>query len=455
MTIPTIPQRIVHLGVGNFHRAHQAWYTQRANELTGTNWRITGVSLRRPDMRDALKAQDFGYTLEIRDGVTTDYQRMDVIDDILVAREDPQAVIDAIADQATRIVSLTVTEKGYCLDPVSHALNRADLLIAAELNGAAPTSTIGLIVAGLAKRFTEDAAPITILSCDNLPDNGKVLRALIADYAASCSSCPDGLAAWIAANVRFPCSMVDRIVPSTTDDLRDRVRAATGEVDAWPVSTEGFSQWVLEDNFAGPTRAASRPFWDRVGVELTDDVRPFELRKLRMLNGAHSALAYAGIAAGKRYVHEAIADPDLEGFARALMMEAGETLPGSIQDSVAGYADALIARFANAALNHELRQIAMDGSLKIPVRILATLNERLARGLASPALERSLRAWMDFVITETAAGRPLDDPKADELAALCRSAGSDTAARAALLSKTAIFADFTHSHPEATTRLTT
>lgn len=452
MAEPVSANRIIHLGVGNFHRAHQAWYTQRANELTGTDWWITGVSLRRPDMRNALSDQNFDYTLEVRDGVSTDYQRIDVIDEILVAREDPQAVIDAIADPATRIVSLTVTEKGYYLAPQNQTgnkrLNRADPQISAELAGAAPSSTIGLIVAGLAQRFAAGGGPLSVLSCDNLPDNGKVLEAVIADYVDACETYPAGLVVWIAGQVRFPCSMVDRIVPATTDELRDRVREATGEYDAWPVSTEGFSQWVLEDNFA-----AERPAWEGVGVEMTLDVRPFELRKLRMLNGAHSALAYAGIAAGKTSVHEAIADLALESFCRAVMAEAGATLPEGIRDTTATYADALIARFANAALNHQLRQIAMDGSLKIPVRILASLNQRLAEGLASPALERSLRVWMDFVIHETEAGRRLDDPMADELARLCRAANDPTAARRALLACAAIFSDFVTVHPAAAERL--
>jgi fructuronate reductase len=288
-------QRIVHLGVGNFHRAHQAWYTQHANQAAGTDWRITGVSLRRPDMRDALKPQGYVYTLEIDDGSGPRYETVSVIDGILVAPEDAGGVAAAIGDAATALVTLTITEKGYGLRSSDWRLdlNRPDT--AADLQGSGPTTAVGFVVAGLARRHAVGLADLTVLCCDNLPDNGKVLGRAVDDFARAKDP---ALADWIAANVAFPSCMVDRITPATTDELRQRVATATDKPDAWPVATEGFSQWVIEDRFSGP-----RPAWERAGAELVPDVRPYELRKLRMLNGAHSTLAYAGRLAGHEYVH--------------------------------------------------------------------------------------------------------------------------------------------------------
>jgi fructuronate reductase len=437
--------RIVHLGVGNFHRAHQAWYTQIANEASGEDWRIVGVSLRRPDMRDALAPQGFNYTLEIDDGRGPEYQTITVIDDILVAPEDGRAVLEAIADPRTAIVTLTVTEKGYYLRPSDRSLDTDHPAIRFDFDAERPTTTIGILAAGLSLRLQRRMSPLTVLCCDNLPDNGPVLRRAVEGFAQRRDPV---LAMALDSAASFPGTMVDRIVPATTDEVRRRVEAATGRPDAWPVATERFSQWVIEDRFAGP-----RPAWERAVAEFVAEVRPYELRKLRMLNGAHSTLAYAGVLAGKTFVHDAIADPELLRLARGVMTEAAATLPDDVRASAQDYADALTERFGNAGLQHRLRQIAMDGSQKIPVRLLAPLRERLAKTMPSPTLEAAIAAWLAFVLHETAAGTPLDDPCAADLASICRSADDRNVALRALLDYEPVFGSLRSEFPEACVRI--
>lgn len=438
-------QQIVHLGLGNFTRAHQAWYTARANTMTGENWRIIGVSLRRPSIRDALKDQGFAYMLEIEDEAGTDYERIDVIENILVAPEAPDAVVAAIADPATSVVTLTVTEKGYTLNPSDRRLNFTDPGVAADLEGNGPPRTaIGFLASGLEARKTGGNGPLTVLSCDNLPENGHVLRASVLEFARAKN--PD-MAEWIEKEIAFPCSMVDRIVPATTGDLRDRVRAATSFEDAWPVATERYTEWVIEDSFAG-----ARPGWERAGAAFVDDVAPYEFRKLRMLNGAHSTLAYAGILAGKTYVHEAVTDDRLTTLARAVMDEAASTLPKTVRNTAEDYAATLLRRFANPGLAHRLIQIAMDGSQKLPVRVLPSLRDRLARRLPSPALETSLASWAAFVITTARRGGKFNDPRNDELLAVC--GGNPTEAANALVAINDIFGDFVAEFPRCAERIT-
>ncbi len=436
-------QRIVHLGVGNFHRAHQAWYTARANAATGQNWRIIGVSLRRPDVRDALRPQNFSYTLEIEDETGTEYERIELIDDILFAAECPEEIVETIADGSTTVVSLTVSEKGYTLNAADRRLDTTDPGIVADLAGGPPRTTLGFLAAGLAARRHGGHGPLTVMSCDNLPDNGRVLRAALLQFA---SINDPGLAGWIETEIAFPCTMVDRIVPATTDALRKRVKAATAMGDAWPVATERFSQWVIEDRFAAP-----RPRWEEVGAQIVKDVGPFEVRKLRLLNGSHSALAYAGLLAGRTYVHEAVADQRLRSLAHAVMMEAAETLPDSVRDTAKAYAATLLRRYNNPGLAHSLIQIAMDGSQKLPVRIMPTLTERLADGRASPALESAIAAWAAFVIRTAGEGGTLNDPLNDELMAVKGMRPPDAAKT--LLAMTGIFGGFATDFPDAAARI--
>jgi len=401
--------RILHFGLGNFHRAHQAWYTWKAG-----GWTITGVSLRSAGMRDRLAPQGFGYTVAIKDAKGTAHDWIDCIDGVLVGPGDGARILACIAAPDTHVIGFTITEKGYHLG-TDGQLDLKDPALAADLAGGTQT-VYGFLARGLAERRDAGAGPVTLLSCDNLSHNGAtLLRAL----QAFCTRAAPDLIPWIDAHVTSPDTMVDRIVPATTDALIAEVAQATGRTDAAPVATEAFTDWVIEDRFAGP-----HPDWAKVGARLVKDVAPYELRKLRMLNGAHSYLAYAGTLAGHEYVHQAIADPALLQGARAIMAEAIETLPDTVRADAPAYGDALIARFANPALHHRLRQIAMDGTQKLLQRLGAPWADRQAAGLAAPASMAAIGAWLAFVRAETAAGRALDDPKAE---ALAKAAGDTTA----------------------------
>jgi fructuronate reductase len=385
--------RILHLGVGNFCRAHLAWYTQHS-----PGWQITGVSFRSSTIRNRLAVQNHAYALVISDAAGSKVEQITCLTDMHVVAEDPLAVIDAVADPSVEVITLTVTEKAYHLGP-DGALDLNSPAIRSELNGG-PLTPVGALARGLAKRAT----PVTVLSCDNLPENGRKLRTAVTAFAkAARLSLP--------ATVTFPSCMVDRITPATTDP----VRAQTN--DPMAVPTEAFTEWVIEDDFA-----ATRPDWP--GVQWVPDVTPHEKRKLRMLNGAHSYLAYAGMLAGHTFVHEAIADPVLRAGAAAIMSEAATTLPPAMQAQARAYAKALITRFENPTIRHRLQQIAMDGSQKLPIRIVATLADRTGQ---SPALTAVITAWLAFARREIAAGRPLDDPLAEQIAAACGSPDPDAA----------------------------
>lgn len=387
--------RILHIGVGNFARAHLADYTQDAG-----GWSITGVSLRSATVRDGLRAQEYDYGLAVQGQAL---KPITVFDSLLVGPEDPNAVLEQIADPEVHIISITVTEKGYHLTP-QNTLDADDPLIVQDLREDMPRTVIGYLARGLAARQT----PVTVLSCDNRAANGDVLRDAVLDFAGRAGLEID------LAQITFPNSMVDRITPATSDDLR----ASTG--DAMAVPTEPFREWVIEDSFAGP-----RPDWP--DVQFTDDVAPHEMRKLRMLNAAHSMLAYAGTLAGHTYVHEAMGDPDLRRAARAVMDEAALTLTAEMQVLAPEYAEALIARFDNPHINHSLRQIAMDGTQKLPYRMLDSIRALHEKGTASPALAAGVRAWIAFCRQEVAAGRPLQDPLSREIADVITSDGTDTA----------------------------
>ena len=351
----------------------------------GGDWGIVGVSLVRPDQRDRLAPQGFAYTaLELGpDGETP--QVVDVVEDVLVAPEDPEAVVARMADPAVRIVSLTVTEKGYCHDPATGRLNRAHPDIVHDLaNPAAPRSAPGFLVRALDRRRAAGAAPFTVLTCDNLPDNGAMARGVVLELGRLVDP---ALADWIAAEGAFPSTMVDRIVPATKPEDIERVAALTGRLDLSPVLHEPFRQWVVEDHFVG----GARPDLGAVGVQLVEDVRPFELMKLRMLNGTHSSLAYLGYLAGHETIADTVADPVFAGFVRRLWTrEIIPTLAPPPGEDLGRYADALFARYSNPAIRHRTWQIAMDGSQKLPQRILGTLADNRAAGrpIARPRARR-------------------------------------------------------------------
>ncbi len=420
---------IVHLGLGAFHRAHQAVYTDAAIAAGDARWGILGASLRAADTRDALAPQDGLYTIAVRSAEGEALRVIGALRGVLVAPEDPAALIAAMANPAVRIVSLTVTEKGYCHDPATGTLNEEHPDIRHDLdNPGAPRSAPGYVVEALARRRAAGIAPFTVLTCDNLPANGHTARRVVSRLAALYD--PD-LGRFVEQEVAFPSTMVDRIAPATTDDDRARVAAALGVSDAWPVMTEPFSPRVIEDRFPG-----GRPDWAAQGAELVADVAPFETMKLRLLNGAHSSLAYLGYLAGRETVADAMALAPLAVHVRRLMdEEAGPTLSLPPGADVEGYKDRLIARFRNPALRHRTWQIAMDGSQKLPQRLLGTIRDRLAAGAPIPRLALGVAAWMRYVAGTDEAGRTIDvrDPLAADLRRRADAAGPHAARLAATL----------------------
>ncbi len=405
---------------------------------------MVGVSLRSSAVRDVLAPQDFVYTTVAMapSGMETP-QKIEIINDVLVAPEDPHAVLAAMADPAVRLVSLTVTEKGYCsgagdqpLD-LDHPDVRHDLGLDGAASDSGPRTAPGFILQALARRRAQAIAPFILLSLDNLPGNGRVLRAAV---LAMAERLDPSLADWIAHEVRFPCSMVDRIVPATTPDLIAQVEAATGMRDEAVVAHEPFFQWVLEDDFGeGP-----RPAFEDAGVQQVAEVEPFERMKLRMLNGTHTALAYIGARAGHETVAEAMADPAVSARIEALW--SWELAPSIIVPpgtDLSDYARVLKARYQNPNIRHRLDQIAMDGSQKLPPRILDPLFANLAAGRPIDGLLDVVVAWMQFIERAALQQRPLADPLADSLLAAAYEAGGKADALVAgLLAIESIFADY-------------
>nr|WP_237438121.1 mannitol dehydrogenase family protein [Alteraurantiacibacter buctensis] len=399
-------QGIVHFGLGAFARAHLAWYTDKALNAGENGWLITGVSMRSPAVGEQLNPQDGLYSLTERsaDGECT--RVMGAIREVLLADADRQRIVDLIASPDCHIASFTVTEKGYCRRPDGSL----DQSLAAQ--GFYP-----LLGEALARRHASGLLGLTLLSCDNLAHNGRVLEKLLGEWLAAHQPQATG---WFAHECTCPETMVDRIVPAMTAANLDEAQALLGDVrDEGAIFTESFSQWVIEDRFAGP-----RPRWEEHGAQIVADVAPYETAKLRMLNGAHSLLAYCGLAKGHTYVHQAIADPDLRTLVQRLMLdEAAPTIRTAPGQDLPAYAEALIARFENPALQHRLAQIAMDGSQKLPQRWLAVLAERQAQGLSSTAIMRGLAAWLRHVRGDNG---PVDDPLAADLEAASQQ--PDTAA---------------------------
>ncbi|AYD66595.1 mannitol dehydrogenase family protein [Achromobacter sp. B7] len=422
---------IVHLGLGAFHRAHQAVMTDLAMEASGDlSWGILGVSLRRPDTRDALTPQDGLYTLALRDGGFDGQAReqLRVVGSVLrvmVAEEDPNAVLERIAYPQTRIVSLTVTEKGYSHEPATGHLRWDDPDILHDLeNPHRPRSTIGILVHGLALRRERGLPPVTLMSCDNLRGNGDLLRNLVLAFALRVDV---ALTGWIDKHCTFPNSMVDRIVPGTDDDDRRRIADKLGVQDAWPVVGEPYLNWVIEDKFA-----AGRPAWEtQGGATFVRNAAPYERLKLRMVNGPHSVFAYLGALLGHRTISESVQTPALHAFVDAMMrLEIAPTLKGIPDGGLEEYRRRFLERVANPALPHPIPQVAMDGSQKIPQRLLETIRDRLRAGDDIQRLSLAVAAWLHYLRGEDEQGGryAIDDPLAARLAKLLSRA--EVAARA-------------------------
>ncbi len=415
---------IVHLGIGAFHRAHQAFYTEAVLNQFGGDWGIIGCSLRSPSVREQLSPQDGLYTLVERASDSEKLQIVGAVKSVMVGPEDPAALVAVMADPAIKIVSMTVTEKGYCHDPATGNLNLNNPDIQHDLkNLDKPRSAIGYLVAALKARMEAGVSSFTALSCDNLPNNGQVLQKALHQFAEEVS--PE-LAQWVRANTTFPCTMIDRIVPATTDDDRQHVEELLKLRDEGTVFTEPFTQWVIEDNFAN-----GRPAWDKVGAQLVDEVEIFEKIKLRLLNGAHSTLAYSGYLAGFDYVSEVMAEPAFVKMVETYhAREAGETVSAPDGFDIEFYKGQLRDRFRNKSLKHRTWQIAMDGSQKLPQRLLHTLQDQLQGAGHIDIITLGVAAWIRYVSGVDEKGQPIDvsDPLADTLRAACDSAKGDPAA---------------------------
>ncbi len=404
---------VVHFGPGAFHRAHQAFYFDRLLR-SDRRWGVSAVALRSRGVRDALAPQDWLYALAEL-GEDSRVSVIGALREVLLASEHAAEIFRRLEATDTRLVTLTVTEKGYCLDPEGRLdLHHPD--IAHDLRAPRePRSLIGWLAEALRRRRAGGVAPFTILSCDNLADNGPTLRAAVTDFAGRLDA---GLAAWIRDTVAFPRTMVDSITPASDESLRRRIEAAAGLEDAWPVQREAFTQWVIE-------RSAQLPQadWEGAGVTLATDVASYDRAKLRLVNGAHSTLAYLGLLRGHQTVREAMTDAPLARFLERLMRE--DIAPGlepSFGAGTAHYIDAILRRFHNPQLRHLLAQIAWDGSKKLPIRLVPSVEEALGAGRPLARLAVPLAAWMRFIARQARCGVPLVDPDADRLVAIGRAA---------------------------------
>lgn len=426
---------IVHLGLGAFHRAHQAPYTEEALEAAGGDWRIVGVSLRSAAPAQALVPQDCLYTLAESGAEGTRLGVIGALSRALAfAHGDGAAVRAALASPSTRIVSLTVSEKGYGLDRATGGVDPGHPAIAHDLaRPDAPVGVGGLLVRAIGERRAAGIAPFAVLSCDNLPGNGRLVRSLLLDFAAR--TAPD-LVDVIAGEVAFPSSMVDRITPAPGPRVIAMVKAATGLYDAAAVEAEPFRQWVIEDAFP-----SGRPAWEAGGALLVSDVSAYERMKLRMLNGTHSMLAYAGHLSGRRTVRDVMADDALARLVRRHMAAAAATLAPLDGVDFAAYADDLSERFANPNIAHETCQIAMDGTEKLPQRIFAPALDTLDAGGDVSPFAFATAAWMRHALGRTDDGTayPLRDPREEEIAARLSGARGAADVASALFSLPGLF----------------
>jgi fructuronate reductase len=424
---------IVHFGIGAFHRSHQAVFTEDAAAATGeSGWGILGVTGRSDAVVEQLRPQDCLYGVLQKDRDETSLRIVGSVREVAFPGRDSVRVVEVLAGPTTQIATLTITEKGYLRAPdgaidLSLASVQHDLrIIERQLAGEQPTepseTAIGLLVRGLAARFSLGAEPFTVLCCDNLVDNGSMVKRVILSLAAAIGTGDRSSARfldWLGESVAFPSSMVDRITPAVTEVDREEALALLGLRDDALVVAEPFSQWVIEDRFAG-----RRPAWELAGVTITDDVAPYEKAKLRILNATHSLLAYLGMVKGHRTIADAVADD-------ALLLVAGRVLDDDILPTLEElpgldlrqYRDTVLERIGNPALKHTTRQVGMDGSQKLPNRIIGVAVERLAAGEVPRGLALAIAAWIRYIASTMEEGAPpLDDPIADVLTAAIGSA---------------------------------
>ncbi len=402
------PRRIVHLGLGAFFRAHGAIYVQQAVLESGENWSITGISLNSPSAREKLRPGGFTYNVMLKHDTKSSFEHITIIDRVIYAGDEYDDVIASLTADETRIVTLTITEKGYCRVASSGNLDLSHPGIQHDLVSSRPTTAPGLIVRALSLRRAKGMPAFTVLSCDNLVSNGRLTQSIVQQFAALKEP---GLETWITRYGRFPSSMVDRIVPATSESDRDEFRKLTGKSDAGLVVAEPFRQWVIEDDFVDQIR----PDWAKVGVQMVDDVAPFETMKLRMLNGTHSTLAWLGGLLGMETIYDSVSDPDLSRFVHSIWRN--EIIP--IIAAPAGtdlhqYAATLFVRYANPNIRHRLVQIATDSSQKLPQRILVSIEDNFAGGRICPGLCLSVVAFLKYCAGKGEMGQDLgvNDPLA-------------------------------------------
>ena len=431
---------IVHIGVGGFHRAHEAVYLDDLMaQALGREWGICGVGLRPADkaMRDALVPQDCLYTVIARSAEGDAARVVGSLGRYLFAPEETEAVLDVLAAPQTRIVSLTITEGGYNFNQATGAFNAEHPDVVHDLaNPTHPTSVFGYLAEALDRRRQAGGVPFTVLSCDNVPENGDMARTMLLAFAALRDP---ALHDWIAAHAAFPNSMVDRITPQTTDADREMVRDKFGIEDAWPVVCEPFRQWIIEDDFSN-----GRPPLEQVGVQFTSDVRPYEMMKLRLLNASHSAMGYLGFLAGFSFIHEIMADAVFRAYVKRLMDEEVTPLLAPVPGvDLTEYKATLLTRFANPAIKDQTTRICLDGSSKVPKFLLPSLREALDQG-PSALLTLAVAGWFRYLRGEDEESRSyvVDDPRADELQRLAQLGGADPRP---LLGLTDLFGDLGQS----------
>ncbi|AJQ96045.1 mannitol dehydrogenase family protein [Gynuella sunshinyii] len=443
--------KIVHFGFGAFHRAHQALYTDDVANLSGSDWGICEVSLMgNGELIKSLRAQDHLYSVLEKGTHGSDAKIVGVVtESIHVLSDGMDALLAKLAEPQIAIASMTITEKGYCVD-ASGKLDTANPMIAQDLKTpSAPQSAIAVIVEALRLRKAAQLPPFTVLSCDNMQENGKTARQAILQFA---NLIDPELGNWISTHVSFPCTMVDRIVPAATADTLDEIAEVIGASDPCGIACEPFRQWVIEDNFV-----AGRPDWNLAGAEFVDDVVPYEEMKLRMLNGAHSFLAYLGHLAGYEHISDTMADPHFKQTALKLMLETQApslTMPAGTD--LNQYANSLIERFSNPSLKHRTWQIAMDGSQKIPQRFGGSLRYHLNQGSDFSLLALGIAGWIKYVGGQDDQGRAIDvkDPRAQELQQIITSHQDAADIVKHLLAIESIFAADIGQHPEVLTRVT-
>ncbi|MGR5452660.1 fructuronate reductase [Vibrio rotiferianus] len=442
----TLKSRIVHLGFGAFHRAHQALFTNEMLSKTGSDWGICEINLfGGEELIQSLRAQDHLYTVAEKGAGSTEVKVIGSVTESLHPSLDSiQAVLEKMTEPQVAIVSMTITEKGYCADPATGTLDKNNPLVIADLaNPTEPKSALGYIVQALKMRRERGLTPFTVMSCDNVQENGHVAKAAVLEFAQLLD--PE-LRDWIETNVTFPCTMVDRIVPAATEETLTEIAELLGCEDPCGIACEPFRQWVIEDNFV-----AGRPDWNVAGAEFVADVVPYEEMKLRMLNGSHSFLAYLGYLGGYAHISDTMTDEGYRKAAFDMMMQAQApslTMPEGTD--LEGYAKLLIERFTNPSLKHKTWQIAMDGSQKIPQRMGGSLRFHLEQGSDFKWLAAGIAGWMRYVSAVDEQGNEIDvrDPMAEQLKAVCDEHGQNVSVVPALLSIEAVFAPEIGQNPQ-------